>query len=189
MSHREGILRTALTLFNHKGVGVTTTNHIAAEAGVSPGNLYFHFRDKGEILAVLFAEMVADLREVWRFALPPVGLSEPAEFLGATSDVSWRFRFFHREMYALRRHDSALAKAWRQHVRESIAAFDTALTEWSERGLIPAFASADERREVVGQTIVMLSHFLQFHEAAERIASRENVRDGVAMVVRSLHRR
>ncbi|MFN8512060.1 MAG: helix-turn-helix domain-containing protein [Chloroflexia bacterium] len=57
MSTRERILDAALGLFNERGTAVVSTNHIAAACGISPGNLYYHFRNKEEIIRALFDRM------------------------------------------------------------------------------------------------------------------------------------
>lgn len=106
MSTRTRILDTALELFNDQGSRHVTTNHIAAACGISPGNLYYHFRNKEEIIRALYQRMI----ESWDRDAPQ--LTPDRESLLRAIDrgtaVYWEYRFLHLELAALGRQDPEL---------------------------------------------------------------------------------
>ena len=59
MNTHNRILATALRLFNQSGTAAVSTNHIADALGISPGNLYYHFRNKEAIIRALFEQQFA----------------------------------------------------------------------------------------------------------------------------------
>src|SRR5215204_4237966 len=109
MPNRERILDTALALFNDAGTAPISTNHIAAAAGISPGNLYYHFRNKEQIVQALF-ERLFDLYERV-FVLPqdrPPTLVDLRRLLHLNFDLLWDYRFAYRELAVLLRRDEVL---------------------------------------------------------------------------------
>ncbi|HEY8597415.1 MAG TPA: TetR/AcrR family transcriptional regulator [Thermomicrobiales bacterium] len=113
MTTRERILDAALALFNEGGTAAASTNHIAAACGISPGNLYYHFRNKEEIIRALFERMFA------RWGEPsPAPDDRPltvADLWGVGQDtfaLLWDYRFVYRELIALLRRDDYLQQRW-----------------------------------------------------------------------------
>lgn len=51
---RDRILQASLALFNAQGLPAVSTHKIAAELGMSPGNLHYHFKAKQLIVEWLF---------------------------------------------------------------------------------------------------------------------------------------
>lgn len=63
MKTRDKIIQASIELFNEKGERNVTTNHIAAHLGISPGNLYYHFRNKEDIILCIYEECSRHLLE------------------------------------------------------------------------------------------------------------------------------
>lgn len=57
MTTKEKILKTALNLFNERGVVDTTIRSIAEELAISSGHLTYHFRYKEELIEALYFEL------------------------------------------------------------------------------------------------------------------------------------
>lgn len=99
---RTQILVASLSLFNEKGEPNTTTNDIANEADISPGNLHYHFHKKSLLVDALVAEFQADVR---RALQPPTNdetsLDDFWAFLHLLLEVFTAYRFLMRDMETL----------------------------------------------------------------------------------------
>ncbi len=106
---RERILETALALFNQFGAPGVTTTAIAADMGISPGNLYYHFHSKEEIVETLFA---AYRREIYATLAAPERHPAHAEdvrlFLHLVFEAIWKYRFIYRDLNELLSRSRAL---------------------------------------------------------------------------------
>lgn len=119
---RAKILDAALALFNDRGTAAVSTNHVAAAAGLSPGNLYYHYADKQEIIRALHERYAAAHEALWD-ASPQASLSRLRENLTSSMHLAWQYRFLERELIALLRADERLAAAHR-------AAYQRRLSQW-----------------------------------------------------------
>lgn len=116
MKTRDKIIEAAIRLFNDQGTKPVTTNHIAADCGISPGNLYYHFRNKEEIIRAIFEQMtlvsVQDYGAIAAQHEPgtPESIADTFAFI---QQFNWRYRFFKRELTALVMADPLLGEQFR----------------------------------------------------------------------------
>jgi AcrR family transcriptional regulator len=99
---RDRILDVSLVMFNERGEPNVTTNHIADELEISPGNLYYHFRNKDDIVEQLFARYENRIDQVLGGSderLP--SLEDIWLQLHAAFEVMWEFRFIYRDLVDL----------------------------------------------------------------------------------------
>ena len=112
---RERIVQNSLELFNQQGERSVSTNHIAAHMEISPGNLYYHFANKQEIIAELFSQYE---EQVESFLHPPKGRLATVEdkrfYLKAILAAMWNYRFLHRDLEHLLDSDPELAARYRR---------------------------------------------------------------------------
>jgi AcrR family transcriptional regulator len=127
---RERILEAARALFGASGTASVSTNHVAAAAGISPGNLYYHFANKEAIIAALVDRTAARLEQAWDDATR--GLSEfgPARFetaverfLGELAESS----FVARELFTLAQHLPSIGERERRMRESRVSALESAL--------------------------------------------------------------
>ncbi len=99
---RERILETSLVLFNAFGEPNVTTQLISDELGISPGNLYYHFRSKDEIIETLFADFLKAIDET--LGAPALRIPDVEDlwlFLHLVFENIWGFRFLYRDLNEL----------------------------------------------------------------------------------------
>lgn len=108
---RERILETSLALFNRHGAPQVTTANIADEMGISPGNLYYHFRNKDQIVFELYAAY--ETRVLPLYADPggrPLGVDDLWLWLHLLFEQMWAYRFLYRDLDELAAHDRRLGR-------------------------------------------------------------------------------
>lgn len=117
LSTRQKILVTSLLLFNENGEQHTTTNEIADELDISPGNLHYHFRRKSDLVAALVAEFEHDTRDL--LAPPADGVPNIEDlwfFMHMLLEVTTAYRFLFRDPESLGSSHAEAGKAIRNFV-------------------------------------------------------------------------
>ena len=99
MKTRERIIHVSLDLFNEFGEPNVTTLQIADELDISPGNLYYHYKNKTEILVELFARYENEIKNL--LDVPPdedFSLEDYWLFLHLIFECIAKYRFLYKDL-------------------------------------------------------------------------------------------
>jgi len=95
---KQRILVVSLALFNELGEPNVTTVDISNEMDISPGNLYYHYRNKDEIVDHIFQTFDAELLAILNTQNELTDLVEYWLFLRLIIEKNWHNRFIFRDM-------------------------------------------------------------------------------------------
>ena len=163
---RERILATALMLFNDAGEPHVTTAHIADEMNISPGNLYYHFRNKDDIIGELYAALETSVRPL----LAPLDDRTPTIedlwlFLHLLFERMGEYRFFNRDLDEITSRNRRIAARFAALTREGEGAV-RALCD----GLVAAGAmqaSAQERAALARNIALVATYWMSFQRIGQ----------------------
>jgi AcrR family transcriptional regulator len=185
---RDRILDTSLALFNRHGERNVTTNHIAGALGISPGNLYYHFRNKAAIVFQLFERYEARVKSFLRVpAGRPLTWQDKMDYFEALFRIMWEARFFHRDLGHLLDQDEELRRRYNAFVRDSMNESMEIYRQLQASGLIKA-SDADMRALLVNTWVLAASwtgfvHSLLPAEIRDESLNRTLLRQGIYQII------
>ncbi|WP_376690863.1 TetR/AcrR family transcriptional regulator [Wenzhouxiangella sp. EGI_FJ10409] len=166
---RERILQAALLLFNEHGEPHVPTNRIADELDISPGNLHYHFRTKGDLIQALFAAYEHRMLEL--LATPEardVHVEDIWLFLHLVFETIGEYRFIYRDLSDLCGRFRYVQQRFQGIIKLSMQTARHLSEGLSEQGQLKA---TEEELDALVRNIVLVSTFwLSFDQVAEREA-------------------
>src|SRR5487761_2401741 len=146
---RERILETSLALFNRHGEPHVTTADIADEMNISPGNLYYHFRNKDEITGELYDALDASIAPL--LAIPASrtpGVEDLWLLLHLLFERMWQYRFVYRDVDDITSRNTQIAARFAALTRGVRAVVAATCRGMRETGAPPAgtWAAPTSRR-------------------------------------------
>ncbi len=140
MKTRDRILEVGLRLFNQEGLAKVSTNRIATELEISPGNLYYHFKSKEQLVEWLFRRLESEIAP----------FTESSAMLGALDDL-WltlhlafetmeKYRFVYADIDYLTREYPRLGERIKKMTTRAIASMSAMCGNLARSGVIEAEA-------------------------------------------------
>tara|TARA_R110002072_G_scaffold133803_4_gene274325 strand:- start:5713 stop:6327 length:615 start_codon:yes stop_codon:yes gene_type:complete len=107
MKTKDRILFKSLELFNELGEPNVTTLLISDELEISPGNLYYHFKSKADILTNLFNWYEQEINSLLEVPDTLMDIEDQWFFLHLIFEKIAKYRFLYQDVvHVLKRHDN-----------------------------------------------------------------------------------
>ena len=156
----ERILDTTLELFNRFGEPNTSTTAISAELGISPGNLYYHYPAKDELVGRLYDRYDAALGELLRAADDVQDVEDAWLFVHMLFELIWQYRFLYRDLNDLLSNNRKLEQQFQTVLQRKTTAVRALLAGLGRAGGI---AIGPRDAAPVGTAmVVVLTYWLSF---------------------------
>ena len=165
-------------LFNDHGEPGTSTNEIADEVDISPGNLHYHFRRKRQIVEALLDEFRADARRVL-IVSEDATLDDFWVFLHLLLETTAAYRFLFRDLETLVEAYPRVGSVLGNFARGLSAAFELYLHRLSTAGVLQL---QESEATLVARNLAVIA---LFSGRFERLAGKRISADDEALQVAS----
>lgn len=179
---RQRILDTSLAMFNTQGEPNVTTNHIADELEISPGNLYYHFRNKDDIIEQLFARYEERMDNA--LAAPSGRLPELEDIwlqLHLVFECIWDYRFLYRDLVEILSRNRRMRLRFARIIKRADERAHLVMRGLSQAGIMRA--SADELNAAATNVLVLSTFWLNYSAARGDRDEQVAIRQGIIQVM------
>lgn len=127
---KEKIKKATVHLCNEGDSLSVTTNHIAKELGISPGNLYYHYKNKEEIIRDIYSDMSSTFESFNSFEQilnSQNPLKELHSMFDRYGELFWEYRFLMRDSALLMAIDPELKGMFAKNQAKRIVQIESLL--------------------------------------------------------------
>ena len=179
---RQRILDASLAMFNEQGEPNVTTNHIADELEISPGNLYYHFRNKDDIIEQLFQRYeermdtalvspdsrLRDLEDIWLQ-------------LHLVFECIWEYRFLYRDLVDILSRNRRLRLRFARILKRAADGASSGMKGLVQAGVMRA--SAAEVEATATNILVIATFWMNYASVRGDKDEDEAIRSGIVQVM------
>jgi AcrR family transcriptional regulator len=181
----ERILEVTLTLFNRFGEPNVSTTLISAELGISPGNLYYHYPAKDELINSLFDRYERSLSELLRAADDVANVEDAWLFFHMLFELIWGYRFLYRDLNDLLSKNRKLETHFQFVLKNKGKAVQKVLGGLSRGSAMRI--DAREVEPVATAMVVVLTYWLSFEYVRDPRNALEPASAGAALLRGAFH--
>jgi AcrR family transcriptional regulator len=181
----ERILEVTLELFNRFGEPNVSTTLISAELGISPGNLYYHYPAKEELINRLFDRYERALNDLLRAADDVVNVEDAWLFFHMLFELIWQYRFLYRDLNDLLSKNRRLETHF-QFVLKNKSKAVQAVLDGLQRGNALQIELRDVE-PVATAMVVVLTYWLSFEYVRDPRRALEPESAGAALMRGAFH--
>lgn len=156
----ERILEVTLDLFNRFGEPNVSTTLISAELNISPGNLYYHYPAKDELINSLFDRYEASLRELLNAGDSVRDVEDAWFFLHSLFELIWRHRFLYRDLNDLLSKNRRLETHFQGVLKDKARALRAMLEGMNRSGALRI--DSRELEPTATSMVVVLTYWLSY---------------------------
>jgi AcrR family transcriptional regulator len=156
----ERILEVTLDLFNRFGEPNVSTTLISAELNISPGNLYYHYPAKDELINSLFDRYERALNELLHAADDVRDVEDAWFFLHTLFELIWQHRFLYRDLNDLLSKNRRLETHFQAILKNKTRAVRALLDGMSRTGAVRI--DTREAEPTATSMVVVLTYWLSY---------------------------
>ena len=181
----ERILEVTLDLFNRFGEPNVSTTLISAELGISPGNLYYHYPAKDELINALFDRYEKALNELLRAADGVRNVEDAWLFFHMMFELIWDHRFLYRDLNDLLSNNRRLETHFQFVLKNKAKAVQSVLDGLGRSNAMRI--AARDVEPVATAMVVLLTYWLSFEYVRDPRKALEPDSAGAALLRGAFH--
>lgn len=179
------IVDTAIRLFNEFSASAVSTNRIADECQISRGNLHYHFRNKEEIIQLIFARIVEEM-DGWYTDHEHPSMGHMYWMFSRYMGLMWRYRFFYRELVPLLQRDPDLKQLFQQNLDKRIKEIELFFEQMIAKGLLLRPPQSVSLSSLVRVSWFVSDYWLYFLNIHDKDLTQANIEEGYMLITQIL---
>lgn len=180
---KEKIKSISLELFNSSETLSITTNHIAKSLGISVGNLYYHYKNKEEIIKDIYLQMSSEFEDlnifdnVMKSETPFTELSLMFDLIG---ELFWKYRFLMRDSTLLISLDKNLKDIFIKNQEKRIKQIEILIEFLISKNIIRNISEEDIK--MISKVSWFISAYWQTYISTNRELSKNSIKEAKDLI-------